>query len=177
MNHYSKLVMATFAGCFCLYAQDASTVVKEARQSYDHVKNNILKAAEEMPEQDYSFQPTPDIRTFGQLVGHIAEAQAHYCSAAADIKTQLNVRGNASKADLMAALKESIGTCDRAYDSVSESNYSSTAGTGRMQHSKLGILYGNVAHDNEEYGYMSVYLRLKGLVPPSSQARAVPVGH
>ncbi len=177
MNRYSKLVMAAFAGCFCLYAQDASTLVKEATQSYDHVRDNILKAAEEMPEQDYSFQPTPEIRTFGQLVGHIAEAQSHYCSAAAEIQTQFNARGKTSKADLVAALKESNDTCDKAYDSVNENNLSRTVGAGRMQHSKLGILYGNVAHDNEEYGYMSVYLRLKGLVPPSSQPRAVPVKH
>ena len=178
MNSHSRLIMAAaFTGCFCLFAQDASTLVKEATQSYDRVRDNILKAAEEMPEQDYRFQPTPDIRTFAQLVGHIAEAQAHYCSAAAETQTQFNAREKTSKADLLATLKESNDVCDKAYDSVNESNFSRTAGAGRMQHSKLGILYGNVAHDNEEYGYMCVYLRLKGLVPPSSQPRAVPVKH
>ena len=178
MNNYSRLVLAaTFTTCVCLYAQSASTVVDEARHAYDHVKDNILKAAEEMPEQDYSFQPTPDIRTFGQLVGHIAEAQAHYCSAAAGTSTQFSAKGKTSKADLVAALKESSDLCDKAYDSVNESNFSTTAGTGRMQHSKLGILYGNIVHDNEEYGYMAVYLRLKGQIPPSSQAHAMPVSH
>ena len=178
MQNYSRLIIAAaFTGCFALYAQDASTVVNEARQSYDHIKGNILKAAEEMPEQDYGFQPTADIRTFGQLVGHIAEAQAHYCSAAAGTHTQFSAREKTSKADLVAALKESSDICDKAYDSVNDSNYSATAGSGRMQHSKLGILYGNVVHDNEEYGYMAVYLRLKGLVPPSSQGHGMPVKH
>ena len=176
MNLYSKFILAAaFAGCCSLYAQSMNTIIDEARQSYDRVKNNILEAAEKMPDQDYSFQPTPDIRTFGKLVAHIADAQAHFCSAVNGSHTQLHAASRNSKADLVAALKESNDECDKAYASVNDSNANQSVGGGRMQRSKLGMLYLNVAHDNEEYGYMAVYLRLKGVVPPSSSVHAVPV--
>ncbi len=177
MNLYPKLIAAAaFAGCFSLYAQNVN-FANEAKQAYDHVKNNILKGAQEMPEQDYSFQPTPEIRTFAQLVGHIAEAQAHYCSAVEGTHMQLNIASKTSKTDLVAALEQSSNECDKAYDSITPENLSHTMGNGRMQHSMLGLVYANIIHDNEEYGYMSVYLRLKGLVPPSSQPHTMPVQH
>ena len=177
MNRCLKLIVTTVfaSACFSLYAQSASTLASEARQAYDRVKENILKAAEEMPDQDYNFQPTPDTRTFGQLVAHIADAQTHFCSAVSGTHMQLNAGSRKAKADLVAAMKESIDECDKAYDSVNDSNINQTVGSGRMQRSRLGMLYLNVAHDNEEYGYLAVYLRLNHLVPPSSQVRAVPV--
>ncbi len=176
MNRYSNLILAAaFMGCCSLYAQTMGSWVSEPRQAYDRVRDNITKAAEEMPEEDYNFQPMPDMRTFGKLVAHIADAQAHFCSAVDGTHMQLNAASRKSKADLIAALKESSDECNKAYDSLTEANANQTVGGGRMQRTRLGMLYLNVAHDNEEYGYMSVYLRLKGLVPPSSQVRAVPV--
>jgi uncharacterized damage-inducible protein DinB len=175
MNRYLNFVLTAAFGCCSLYAQNSASFVSEPRQAYDHIKENILKAAEEMPEADYGFQPTPDIRTFGHLVAHIADAQAHFCSAVSGTHMQLNASSRKSKADLVAALKESNDECDKAYGSLTESNADQTVGAGRMQRTRLGMLYLNVAHDNEEYGYMSVYLRLRHLVPPSSAVRAVPV--
>lgn len=176
MKRYLNVaVTAVFAGCCLLYAQAFASIASEPKQAYNRVKENILKAAEEMPEMDYGFQPTPDIRTFGQLVAHIADAQAHFCSAVSGTHMQLNASSRKSKADIIAALKESNDECDKAYDSLTESNADQTVGAGRMQRTRLGMLYLNIAHDNEEYGYMAVYLRLRHLVPPSSQVRAVPV--
>jgi uncharacterized damage-inducible protein DinB len=175
MNRFLNLIVsAVFMSCG-LYAQSSSSFLSEPKQAYDRIKANILKAAEEMPDDNYSFQPTPDIRTFGQLVGHIADAQAHFCSAVNGTHMQANASSRRLKADLLAALKESDDECDKAYSSLTARNADQTVGSGRMQRSRLGMLYLNVAHDNEEYGYMSVYLRLKGLTPPSSQVRPVPV--
>lgn len=174
MHRYLNLA-AVLAGCCLLSAQALASMVSEPRQAYDRVKENILKAAEEMPEMDYGFQPTPDIRTFGQLVAHIADAQAHFCSAVSGTHMELNASSRKSKADIVAALKESNDECDKAYDSLTDGNADQMVGGGRMQRTRLGMLYLNVAHDNEEYGYMAVYLRLRHLVPPSSQARVVPV--
>jgi uncharacterized damage-inducible protein DinB len=171
----NSIIAAAFIGGGTIYAQTVSSFLNEPKQAFDRVKANILKAAEEMPDDNYSFQPTPDIRTFGQLVAHIADAQAHFCSAINGTQGQANASSRTSKAGLLAALKESNGECDKAYGSLSGSNADQTVGSGRMQRSRLGMLYLNVAHDNEEYGYMSVYLRLKGLIPPSSQVRPVPV--
>ena len=178
MNRYCKwIAAAAFAGCFSLYAQTGADFASEAKQAYDHVKNNIIKAAQEMPDEDYNFQPTPDIRTFGALIGHIAAAQAHYCSAAEGTHMQLDTSSMKTKAELVSALQQSSEECDKAYDAANPSNIGHTVGAGRMQRSELGVLYANIAHDNEEYGYMAVYLRLKGQVPPSSQPRTEPVRH
>jgi uncharacterized damage-inducible protein DinB len=176
MKRYLNIsITAAFAGCCLLCAHSFASVVSEPKQAYEHIKENILKAAEEMPEMDYGFQPAPDIRTFGQLVAHIADAQAHFCSAVSGTHMQLNASSRKSKADIIAALKESNDECDKAYDSLTESNADQTVGAGRMQRTRLGMLYLNIAHDNEEYGYMAVYLRLRHLVPPSSAVRPVPV--
>jgi Asp-tRNA(Asn)/Glu-tRNA(Gln) amidotransferase B subunit len=164
-----NLFVIVLAGC-ALHAQ-TNTLTTEAKQAYTSVKNNILKAAEKMPEENYSFKATPDVRPFGQLIAHVADAQMRTCSA---VKGEQKAGGAASKttkADLLAALKDSIAECDAAYDSVTDANASEVIKTARGQRSKLGALVGNTAHDNEMYGTMSVYMRLKGIVPPSSEGR------
>jgi hypothetical protein len=77
--------------------------------------------------------------------------------------------GKTAKADLVAALKASFDECDAAFDKLTDANYLEAAGAGRGQTPRLGALFrGVIIHDNEEYGYLAVYLRLKGIVPPSS---------
>jgi uncharacterized damage-inducible protein DinB len=143
----------------------------EAKQSYTMIRNNITKAAEKMPEENYSFKPSPDVRNFGQLISHIADAQTRFCSMVNGSPKQSDTASKTSKADLVAALKDSFNECDKAYDSVTLSNAGETIGSGRMQRSKLSMLWFNTSHDNEMYGTMAVYMRSKGLVPPSSEGR------
>lgn len=166
-----RLIAATlFAGAL-LHAQSANPLSTEVKQLYTGVKNNLTRMAEKMPEENYSFKPTPDIRSFGELVGHVAEAQARNCSAVMGQQSSVSAAGKTSKADLVAALKQSFEICDAAYDGLTDSAAAEMVKTARGQRSKLGTLAGNVSHSNEEYGYMSVYLRLKGVVPPSSEKR------
>jgi hypothetical protein len=83
----------------------------------------------------------------------------------------LNASSKTTKADLVASLKESFFLCDRAFDSLTDATTPITL-PGGDHHSKAGLLLMSViAHSNEEYGYMAVYLRLKGVVPPSSKGR------
>jgi hypothetical protein len=121
-----------------------------------------------MPEEHYAFQPTPEIRTFGQLVGHVADSQARNCSAVNGQPKSVDGGSKKSKADLVSALKESFSICDTAFDSLTDATAAQMVKTARGERSKLGSLAGTVSHSNEEYGYMAVYLRLKGIVPPSS---------
>lgn len=146
----------------------ASSFAAEAKTDYAGVKNNLLKAAEIMPEEAYSFQATPDVRPFGALVAHVAEAQSWACSTLLDSTTKQAKVGK-TKAEAVAALKASFATCDSAYDSVTDANQLQIAGTGFLKRSRLAVLFLNNEHDNETYGTMAVYLRLKGLVPPSSE--------
>src|SRR5713226_6756763 len=124
-----------------------------------------------MPEEAYAFKATPDVRTFGGLVAHVADSQARTCSAVSGEAKAVGAASKTSKADLVAALKQSFEICDAAYDALTDASAAEIIKTPRGQSSRLGALVRNTIHDNEEYGYMSVYLRLKGVVPPSSEGR------
>jgi len=87
------------------------------------------------------------------------------------IRPQVLAKLGLTVSDLVAALKESITECDAAYESLTDANAGEMIKTARGQRTKLGALVGNTTHSNEEYGYLSVYLRLKGVVPPSSEPR------
>ena len=183
MNRYSIFILAVVfvaaasASAFAQQAQPAATpqnanpMSAELKQSYTNIKNNLTKMAEKMPEENYGFKATADIRTFGELVGHVADAQARACSAVNGEQKALNAGSKTSKADLVAALNESFAICDKAFDSLTDAKAAEMVSLGQRQRSKLGMLAGTVTHSNEEYGYMSVYLRLKGIVPPSSEKR------
>lgn len=124
-----------------------------------------------MPEEHYSFKPSAEIRTFGQLIAHVADSQARNCSMVNGARKDINAAAKTSKADLVAALKESFAMCDTAFDALTDAKASDMIAMGQRQRSKFGLLSGLVSHSNEEYGYMAVYLRLKGIVPPSSEGR------
>ncbi len=170
------LVSAFLVFAACAVAQpaggDASqNLAEEAKQAYTRVKNNILRAAEKMPETDYSFKAAPEVRPFSELLTHVTGAQFHACSLLTGAKPPAMPAADAKKADIQAALKASFDECDKAYDSVTAANQMETVGSGYMHHSRIGLLWYNVTHDNEMYGTMAVYMRLKGLVPPSSERR------
>lgn len=152
-----------------LYAQDAAAVVKDLQASYAGVKANILEAAEKMPEDGYSFEPGPGSRTFGGWVAHVADSQAGSCSGVNGERKQLGAASKTSKADLIAALKESFEICDKAYEGTTADNYLSPVQSFRGATPRISALYGNFGHDQECYGSMAVYLRAKSMVPPSTE--------
>ena len=164
-------MLVTTLTAAALQAQTAGPMSTELKQMYTGLKTNLIKMAEKMPEENYSFKPTPEIRSFGQLIGHIADSQARTCSSVNGEAKNLGASSKTSKADLVAALKESFAICDTAYDALTDATAGEMVKTARGQRSKLGALAGNVSHSNEEYGYTSVYMRLKGIVPPSSEGR------
>lgn len=141
--------------------------------SYTAIKNNLMKAAERMPEENYGFKASPDIRTFGQLVGHVADAQKLFCSrvSGGPGPTEQAEKTKTAKADLVAVLKESFDQCDAVFNGLADDDLTKmiTAPNG-AQTSKTGTLWRFIiGHSNEEYGYLAVYMRIKGIVPPSTQ--------
>jgi uncharacterized damage-inducible protein DinB len=151
-------------------ASAANPLIAEAKQGYTQIKTNIMKAAEKMPESAYSFQPTPEERTFAALIGHIADAQTRICSSATGEMKPATAGKLTAKADLVAALKASFDVCDAAMDGINDENAMAMVSfMGRGERTKLGTLIYNIGHDNESYGTLAVYLRLKGIVPPSSE--------
>ena len=169
---YSLLIVV--AACSAsLYAQDAAASVAAIQRQYAGQKTKIMAGADEMPEAQYTLVPGEGSRTFAAVVGHIADAQAGTCGTIAGTPTTLNAeRGMTTKAELVAALKKSFDLCDAAYASINATNHDEAkpAAFGGPQPLNA-MLWGNIAHSEEMYGTMGVYLRVAKLVPPSSQGR------
>ena len=148
----------------------ANPLVSSTKMVYGITKNDVLKAAEEMPEENYSFKPVATVRTFGELVAHVADAQYEFCGPVGDGTKSPGIEKNkTSKADLIAALKEGFAYCDKTYAGLTDSHAADIVKFFNMNSPKLTILGFNNAHNMEHYGNMVTYLRIKGLVPPSSQ--------
>lgn len=139
---------------------------------WGRVKDILVRAAEKMPEEHYGFQPTPEVKTFGQFVGHTADASFMMCAMALgekneprDIEKKLT-----KKADLVAALKESVAACDKVFTKTDADIAAATNlfGTQTTRFALAGFLVG---HAFEHYGNMVTYMRIKGIVPPSSEPR------
>jgi len=142
------------------------------KMMYGIVKGDLTKAAEEMPAEDYSFKPTPEVRSFGQIVGHVANANYMFCSAALGEKspsTSNIEKTKTAKADLIQALNDSFAYCDKAYDGLTDAGATEKIKLFGRDSTKLSALSFNNMHDMEHYGNIVTYLRLKNLVPPSSQ--------
>ena len=143
------------------------------RYYYDAVKRNLTAMAEKMPEEHFAFKPVPEIRSFGESVAHVADAQARNCNlvSGAGSKT-LDAEKKKTKAELLAALKESFASCDATFAALTDAHASEMVKLGQsgFQLSKLSLLVSMISHSNEQHGYMAVYLRLKGIVPPATEA-------
>ncbi len=140
------------------------------------VSRNVAEAAEKMPEADFAFQPSKDVRTFGGFVGHVANAEFSYCSRA---------RGEANpnkedfekmmgKAGLVAGIKAAAAYCDGVYKAMTDQSLSELVTMGQSQQPRGQILVQNISHSNEHYGNLVTYMRIKGLVPPSTERATAP---
>lgn len=165
MNRLTLLLAATsLLGVAGLQAQTTNPVIGEMKRYYTQYKGFWTKVAASMPEENYNYKPVPEIRSFAEMIAHVADHQTGFCSSVTGPRKQGDAATKKTKADLIAALAASYVECDKAWDSITDANAAEMVG----QRSKLGTLIVDVAHSEEEYGYISVYFRLKGMVPPSS---------
>jgi uncharacterized damage-inducible protein DinB len=174
MKKYFLNAVALLACCAPAFAQGGGMqpgIASELKQAYTSVKNNLMGAANAMPEANYSFSPVPEEMTFGKWVAHVADSQTGTCSGLNGQAMRGDAASKTSKADLVAALQASFDQCDKAFDSLTDANALEMVSAGRGQRSRAGTLAGVNVHDNECYGSMAVYLRLKGVVPPSTANR------
>jgi len=152
----------------------ANTAVTGAKNVWNAMTGYVTTAAEQMPEADYAFKPVATVRSFGELIGHIAGAQNMICAAALGEK-QPNEddieKSVKTKAGLVAALKASTAYCARAYAQSDAASAGPTKLFGQ-DNTRIGALTLNAAHNAEHYGNIVTYMRIKNMVPPSSQPRA-----
>lgn len=145
--------------------------VSAVKGMWQAMTNYIIAAAEQMPEKDYAFRPTHDVRTFGEMIGHVAGAQAMICAAALGEKggAEDDIEKTAkTKAALLAALKTTTQYCQRAYAQMDAATAASTTLFGSSM-PRMNALALNATHNAEHYGNLVTYLRIRGMVPPSSQ--------
>ena len=152
-------------------APPANPITASEKGLYSFVSTAVIGAAQKMPEENYSFKPTPEVRSFGQLVGHVADANYAFCSqTAGEANPGKGIeKTKTSKADLVAALKDAVAYCNKAFDSMTDANGSQMVKFRNLNMAKLTLLSLNTAHTDEHYGNMVTYLRMKGIVPPTSE--------
>ncbi len=154
-------------------AQTANPLVDSSKVFYTNAKRDILRSAEKMPEDKYAFKPADTVRSYGQLLAHVADGQYEFCGAAAGKHDEKGIEQTAkTKADVIAALKAAFAYCDAIYAGMTDAKAAEMIPAfGGAKITRLGMLDFNVSHTMEHYGNVVTYLRIEGLVPPSSESQ------
>jgi hypothetical protein len=145
------------------------------QRGYAGLKANLTEEAEKMPEADYSFKPgsTAEVRPFGRVIAHVAEAQFGQCSAVNGESNPMQGKhleeDLKTKAEITKALADSFALCDKAFSSTTDENAVQFVKQGPNEVTRAAALYGVLVHGNELYGTGAVYLRSKNIVPPSTE--------
>lgn len=155
---------------------DRRTQAGSAQATYAGLRGFILKSADKMPVEHFGFQPTADVRSFGQILAHIADANHLMCSPGAGVESAN--RGIVDKIEkeklgrdaLIARLRESFTVCDKAFAALTESNVGETLKFMTTSRPRLALMWFHISHVFEHYGNLVTYMRLKGIVPPSSES-------
>jgi len=168
------LILVAFA--FTATTAAAQNPVSDSlRSSWNGTKRNIKESAEQMPEADYAFKPTKDVRSFGEILSHVAGASYLFCAAAKGEKSPFAEdafeKTATTKAAIVKVTNDAIAYCDGAYAAASDATLSQmvAAPFGSGQVPRANPLIGQIGHDNEHYGNLVTYFRLKNMVPPSSK--------
>jgi uncharacterized damage-inducible protein DinB len=161
------VVLAALALSSVVSAQSVS-LIDMAKTGFNRTNDLIARSADKMSEADFAFKATPDVRSFGQIVGHITEAQYSFCSTLAGEPSPGKgiEKSKTTKADLVAALAASKDYCKTAIDAITEGKI---VKAGPREVPALGVVFNLVGHNWEHYGNLVTYMRLKNIVPPSSE--------
>jgi len=150
------------------------TVLGAAKMQFEQIRGNIVKAAEKMSEADYAFKPTPEVRSFGALLGHVADANYMLCSRIGTEKSPMAEsveKTKTAKADLVKAVSDSFAYCEGVLGKITEANAADAIDWFRGKQPRISAFNMNTMHNWEHYGNIVTYMRMKGLVPPSSEGR------
>jgi len=186
------VVVIVHALCAAAYAQTSDggfdkalspSLAASAKAMHATIRRDIAEAAEAMPAEDFAFKPTPEIRSFAQLVGHVINANFFFCSQAkaAAMPATTNFERVADKAALIKGLTDALAYCDAVYDSTTDADFNQAVILNgfpgmnpKTTTSRGAVLMFNTTHNNEHYGNIVVYLRLKGKLPPSTARSQTP---
>ncbi len=167
-----RALLLTTAAAAIGFAQN-NPMAADTKALYEITRDYILRSAEKIPDDLYSFRPVPEVRSVAELFGHIAEDQYVFCSPVKGepspaVKIE---KVKTSKSDLTAALKEAFAYCDTAYAKATDESLSAMVDFFGKKRTKSGVLNFNSIHNYEHYGNLTTYMRIKGIVPPSSEKK------
>jgi uncharacterized damage-inducible protein DinB len=153
------------------FGQSADPVIASSERLFTIAKTDVLKSVDKVSDELWTYQPTPQVRTFGQLFAHIADGQYEFCSAAVEpsmidkgVEKKLK-----TKAEVVAALKDAFAYCEKSYASLTKDRALETVKAFGGQMTRISVMDFNAAHTMEHYGNLVTYMRLKGIVPPTSK--------
>ena len=155
-------------------AAPANPITQALRGAWTSAKTNLRRSADVMPEAKYGFKPVDSVRSYGAILAHVAGAAYEFCAAAKGEKTphaeDAFEKSAKTKAEIVKALDGSIAYCDEVYKTLDDARAAqmTTGAFGGPQGARAANLIGNTNHFNEHYGNLVTYLRINGLVPPSS---------
>jgi uncharacterized damage-inducible protein DinB len=161
---------ATIASAQSQPAAD-SGYTASVRNRWNAVKRNLAASAQAMPDANYSFKPTPDVRSFGELLGHLTNEHYIFCSqmkGEANPHQKVDFEKKTTKAEFVKDINDSIAYCDAAYAATKDDPKTIAPLAPNRRDTAFSSMLLNVTHDSEHYGNIITYLRLKGIVPPSS---------
>jgi hypothetical protein len=145
------------------------------QRSYAGIKTNITEAANKMSDADYSFRPSPEIRIYGGQFGHTAFFHYVFCSAAKGEANpnkedfEKDEKKMANKAEVVKILADSFAYCDPVFASLTDESALAFVKQGQNEVTRAAALMAVLTHDNEEYGVITVYIRTRNMVPPSTE--------
>ena len=143
------------------------------RRSYNTIKMNLTEAAQKLDEANYGYTPSPEIRGYGAQLAHVANSQFNSCAAATGVANPHQgsnlEKTKTTRADIIQALADSFAFCDPAFANLTDQSALELVRQGQNEVARGSVLANLIAHGNEEYGIMTVYIRTKGMVPPSTE--------
>lgn len=165
------LIAVLMAGCATPAFAQGKALADALARMHAGVARNVVEAAEKMPDAEFAFQPSKDVRTFAGFVGHITNAEFNYCARAAGEANpnKEDFEKVSGKAALVAGIKAATAYCDGVYKAQTDAGLSEMVGIGQSQQPRGQFLVQNISHSNEHYGNLVTYMRLKNIVPPSSE--------
>lgn len=148
-------------------------LVRVAQNGWANAKRNIVESADQMPAANYSYKPVDSVRSFGQILAHVADSNYFYCARAKGeappVPDGTLEKTATTKAAIVKALGESVAYCDAVYASLTAATATAMVKAGDNQILRVQPLFNNLSHNTEHYGNLVTYFRMKNMVPPSTK--------
>lgn len=165
-------VFACALGLALPQGTSAQSVTSSLKGLHDITQGSIMATAQDLDAEMYAFRPTDEVRSTGQILAHVANAQFMFCSAAAgepNPSAEDFEQTRTTKAGIVQALEAGFGYCTEVYEEMTDAQGGRSVSFFGGENTAHGVLAFNSAHNYEHYGNLVTYMRLNGIVPPSSR--------